>query len=186
MTEQHDYSDFKTEAPGDNLMARIEGLAQDQLDAEQRVSNLEAQVKDAKATARRIMEKDLPTLLDEAGLEKFTTKNGFEIAVKEEIRGSIPKGKEAPAFKWLEDNDNGALIKRTVTILFGKDEEAWAKKFARDCAQRKVPLNLTIARKVHPQTLVGFVRECLKDGIAIPLDTFGVYRQRVSKVKVKT
>ncbi len=184
----HDYSEFQSSSPGDNLMARLEGLAQEQLDAEARLSSLEAQVDEAKAVVRRIKENDLPNLLDEAQLgdSKIVTPNGIEIAMKEEIRGSIPKGKEKPAHDWLEENDNGGLIKRTVTITFSKDEESWAAKFARDCANRKKPLNLEIKRAVHISTLRSFVKECMANGIPIPLQTFGVFRQRFTKVKVKT
>ncbi len=183
----HDYSEFQSSSPGDNLMARLEGLAQEQLDAEARLSNLEAQVDEAKAVVRRIKERELPNLLDEAqlGTSKIVTPNGIEIAMKEEIRGNIPKGKEKPAHEWLEENDNGGLIKRTVTIVFSKDEEAWAAKFKRDCAQRKKPLNLEIKRGVHAGTLRSFVKECLKNGVAIPMETFGVFRQRFTSVKVK-
>ena len=180
MTE-HDYSDFQSSSPGDNLMAQLEGLAREQLDATARLESLEAQVDEAKVVLRRISERDLPNLLDEAQLgdSEIVTPNGLKIKMKEEIRGSIPKGKEGPAHQWLEENDNGGLIKRTVTIIFSKDEEAWA-------AKRKKPLNLAIKRAVHAGTLRSFVKECLATGIPIPMETFGVFRQRFTSVKVKT
>lgn len=183
---EHDYSDFEVTDPGANLMARIEGLAQDQLDAETRVESLEQQLTEAGAVVTRIKEHDFPNLLDEAqlGASKIVTPNGIEVSMKEEIRGNIPKGKEKPAHDWLEEHDNAELIKRTVTIVFGKDEEAWAAKFKRDCAQRKKPLNLAIKRGVHAGTLRSFVKESLAKGVPIPMKTFGVFRQRFTKVKV--
>lgn len=170
---------------GDNAMAQLNGLARDQANAEALVASLEERVKDAKLVARNISEKTLPAIMDELGLETFKTTDGFEISVKEEIRGNIPKNNPEPAFKWLEDNGEEKLIKREFTIQFGKGEEAWAKKFMRDLRQRKKPLNCKVKRTVHVQTLKAFVREQLEEGVPIPLETFGVFRQRLTKVKVK-
>ncbi len=183
----HDYSEWESQEPGGNLMARIEGLAQEQLDAEARVEVLELQLAEAKAASVLVSEKKLPELLEEAqlGKSKIVTPKGFVIKLAEAIRGSIPKGNEEKAHKWLEDNDNGGLIKRTVTIDFNKDQESWAAKFMRDCAQRKKPLNLKIKRAVHASTLRAFIKSALKEGTPIPLDVFGAYRQQFTSVKVK-
>lgn len=170
---------------GDNVMAQLNGLASDQANAEALVTSLEERLKDAKLAARNISEKTLPAIMDELGLEKFKTTDGFEIQVKEEIRGSIPASNPEPAFKWLEDNGSEKLIKREFTIQFGKGEETWAKKFMRDLKQRKKPLNCKVKKTVHVQTLRAFIREQLEEGVAIPMETFGVFRQRLTKVKVK-
>lgn len=183
----HDYSEWESQEPGGNLMARIEGLAQEQLDAEARVEAIELQLAEAKAAAVLVSEKKLPELLEEAqlGKSKIVTPGGLVITLSNVIRGSIPKGNEEEAHKWLEDNGNGGLIKRTVTIDFNKDEEAWAAKFMRDCAQRKKTLNLKLVRGVHTLTLRAFIKAALNEGTAIPLDVFGAFRQRLTKVKVK-
>ncbi len=186
---EHDYSEFEgDEDVGANLMSRIEGLAQDQLDADTRVAHLEEQLREAKATLRDIAENRLPTLLDEAelGQSTITTPAGIIIKVGEIIRGSIPKPNEVEAFQWLEDNNNGALIKRNFSIDFGKGDDKWADKFQRDCAQRKRPLNIKRKKTVHPQSLQAFVRQRLTDGKPFPMDLFGVFRQRAAKVTMKT
>jgi hypothetical protein len=36
---------------------------------------------------------------------------------------------------------------------------------------------------VHWQTLVAWVREQLGEGVDLPRDTFGIFRQRVAKIK---
>ena len=183
----YDYGEFEGEAIGGNLMTRIEGLAQDHLDAEARVASLEEQLTEAKAIRRDIAEKQLPDLLDEAGLGDSTinTPAGHIVKMSETIRGSIPKGNEQPAFEWLEDHDNGALIKRTFTIEFGKGDDKWADKFERDCRQRKKSLNIKRKMAVNPMSLQSFVRQQLDAGVAIPMDVFGVFRQRFAKVKLK-
>ena len=185
----YDYGKWETDIePGGNLMSRIEGLAQEQLDAQARVEALEAQLAEAKVALNVVKEYKLPNLLEEAelGKSKVVTPGGIVINLKEVIRGSIPKGKEEPAHEWLEENGNGNLIKRVVTIDFNKDQEAWARKFMADCKKRKKPLNLKLVRSVHASTLRSFIKGALADGVAIPMDVFGVYRQRFTDVKVKS
>jgi len=183
----YDYGAYQTsEMPvGDNLMARLSGLAADQLQAEARVAKLEEELKQAKEHHRHISENQMPELMEQTGMETFTTKEGIEISIKSVIRGSIPKDTQEQAFKWLEENNQGKLIKRNFIIDFGKGDEAWAAKFERDLGLRKKPLNVKRKTAVAPQTLQAFVRTALEEGVPIPMNVFGVYRQNFSKVKVK-
>lgn len=185
----YDYSEFKSDEPvGENLMARIQGLAQEQIAAETRIASLDEQLAEAKAALRNVKEVQLPELLDEAELGDsiITTPAGYKVQLGVAIRGSIPKVMESKAFLWLEEHENGKLIKRTFAIEFGKGDETWANKFERDCAQRKRPLNIKRKKGVHPQTLQSFVRQQLDEGVDFPMDLFGVFRQRFAKVTVKS
>lgn len=179
-----DYQDDPQEKLGDNSLARLQGLAQEQVDCEARVAALEQQLEEAKTALNDVKLKRLPDLMDELEMTEFKTAGGVVISMAEEIRASIPKGREPEAHKWLEDNDNGGLIKRQVTIDFAKSEEAWAKKFMADCAKRKKPLNLAMKKTVHASTLKAFVKGQLEEGVDIPQDVFGVFRQRFAKVKL--
>ena len=69
-----------------------------------------------------------------------------------------------------------------MVIEFGKEDEPWARKFLRDCAQRVRPLNMKHKKDVHPSTLQAWVRKRLDDGDEIPMEKFGVYRQRMTQV----
>ena len=179
-------ADYVDENPdvSEDAMARLSKLAQDQLDAIALVESLEQQLKDAKASLRAISEHRLPDLMDELELEEFKTKNGTEIKVGEAIRGSIPEDNKEKAFAYLEETNNGKIIKNQFVIEFGKGDEAWAKKFQRDLNRRKKKLNTKVKKSVHPQTLYGFVREQLEAGVDFPMDLFGVFRQRFAKVKI--
>ncbi len=184
---EYDYSADKDDLPlGDNLMARLSGLAAEQMQAEARVAQLDEDILVANEELRHIKENLLPTLMEEAEVEEFTTRDGVRIEMKEALRGSISKAKQAEAFAWLEEHNHGRIIKRQLTIDFGKEEEDWAKKFERDCAQRKKPLNMKRRKMVAPPTLLAFLKGQLEQGVPIPLDMFGVFRQRFAKVTIKT
>lgn len=184
MATVHDYSDFK-DGPGDNLLARLSGLALDQKEAEAEVARLEEALKAAQARLRDIAEHQLPALMDEAEMKVCQTRDGITIKIVEKIRGSIPAATAPKAFAWLEEHGHGNLIKREVKVEFGKGEEAWAKKFMADLAKRKRPLKVDLKRGVHPSTLASFVTEQLQEGVDIPLETFGVFRQRSAKIEFK-
>lgn len=184
----HDYSEFQDDTPaiGDNAMARLGGVAVDQKRAEATVARLERELKEAKESERHISENVLPQLMEDMGLTKFTTSDGLEIKIDERVRGSIPKANQVEAFAWLDDHGHANIIKRQFVIDFGKDEERWAAKFQRDLNQRKRPLATKVTRTVHAQTLQAFIKGQLGEGVPIPMDVFGVYRQRFSKVTVPT
>lgn len=187
MTERpadFDYSGYKDDEVGGNLLAQLSGLAAEQKEAEAAVVRAEEELKKAKARLRDVSEHKLPELMDEIGMEEFTTKDGIKIKVGEVIRASIPATTQAQAHAWLEENGRGAIIKRNFTIEFGKGEDAWAKKFQADLAKRKKPLRSTVKQAVHPQTLQAALRELLEDGADVPLDLFGAHRQRFTRIKL--
>lgn len=180
-----DYSEFKDDVKiGDNVLAQLTGLVQDLAHSEARAAKLEEELKQAQEKSRHLKENLLPELLEQVGMTSFETPD-FVVGLKDEIFGSIPKAQEDTAFKWLEEHGHENLIKRQFVIDFGKDEEAWAKKFQADLAKRKKKVNSKTKRTVHPQTLRAFIREQMETGTAIPLDVFGVHRRKVASIKVK-
>lgn len=182
VSETYDYSQFQ-EPVSSNILAVISGLAREQAAAELEVAKAEDALKAANEALRAIREVRLPSLLQEAKVTECTTTDGVKVKLKETIRGSITKAKQEGAFKWLLENGHGALIKRVFEIKFNKDEEAWADKFQRDLAQRKKPVRAEIKRSVHPQTLAAFVAEELGKGKDIPMETLGVFQQKISDIE---
>lgn len=167
---------------GDNLMSQLIGLADKQESLESDIENLEAQLEAKKTQLRDLSGKEIPMLL--SGLTgALLLPDGRTIEISEKIRASIAGAKAGPACEWLDENDHGELVKREFTITFNKDDEAWAKKFQRDLAARKKPLNVKVKRNVHPRTLESWVAEQLKAGVNVPKDIFGIYHQKTSKVK---
>lgn len=187
MAEIYDYEEHK-EAPkiGDNSMARLYGLAQEQKAAEAKVTKIQQELAEAQAELDRIAGRELPDLMQDLRMTEFTLDNGTKISIKESIHTSIPKAKEDEAYEWLENNKHSGVVKRKFEIMFNRDEEAWAKKFQADLAKRKKPVNAKITRKVEPATLKALVTRELEAGKQIPLDLFGVHRRKLSTVEVKS
>jgi hypothetical protein len=179
-----DYSSFKQEPAeiGGNLMSALCFLADQQQQAEGEVERLQALLDEAKKNVQRISEHEIPKLLD--GLDgKINLPDGRVITVTEKIRSGTTGDKKIVAIKWLDDNGHGAIVKRQFIIEFSRDQEEWAKEFEQMLSKSKTPLNVKKERSLHHATLEAFVRQALQDGEDIPLDTFGVYRQRFAKIK---
>jgi hypothetical protein len=179
-----DYGEYK-EKPVAEIMRQIQEMAIEQRRLERLVEEKEAEFKEAKRALADVAENKLPQLLDEIGSQDFTTNDGVRIQVKEDIRASIPEECRDEAIKWLEGHNFGDLVKREFKIVFGRDEEDWAKEFQESLSQSERSLNYELKRGVHSSTLSAFVREQLKEGTDIPLSIFGVFRQRKTTIKVK-
>ena len=181
-----DYGDFADMQAAVSDLERLQNLIQMQVEAEAYVEACTERLDEATRSLNNLKFFTVPDLMDKLSIKNHTTTKGVELKMSEVIRGSIPEVNAEKAFAWLEENDYGKLIKRTFNIEFGKGDEAWANKFERDCAARKRPLNLKRKKGVHAQTLQAFVRAELEKGTDIPMELFGVYRQRFAKVKIPT
>lgn len=174
-----DYLDYvKPESTGGEL-SQLSLLAEAQAAAAAKVADLEAQLESARAELRDYAEHKVPELMDQIGIGEFKTTSGLKIKIQETIRASITKAAAVRAFAWLRENGHAAMIKRTISVALGKGEEEKAAKLH---ALLDGEFELDDAEAVHPSTLSAFVREKLREGEEVPIDLFGVHRQRVSKL----
>lgn len=178
----HDYSEFKDEMTGDNALAALRAMAEEQHEAELAVGIAEAQLVEAKDRLRVISEQKLPELMEELGVPYFETSDGLKIEIKESTHVSMGKTPEEKneALDWLEKNGHGHLIKRTVEVPFGKGMEKDASELVQEL--NRVGRRASYARKVEPMTLKAFVVERLKAGEEVPLELFHVHQPKSSKV----
>lgn len=179
-----DYSEFQKEPTPTDLLARISELANVQVKAEKAVEAAEKALEERKAELRQIAEVQLPQLMEEAKMAEFTTSDGLKVSVKENIRASIPAAKQAEAFAWLQAHDHADLIKREIKIDFDRTQEEQCAGVMRALNEQFQGLRMDLKRSVNPMTLSSFVRERLEAGEVLPLEAFGVFRQKASKIKV--
>lgn len=178
------YQDESQTAGSSDKLELLSKLAEEQRDLEVKIAQEEERLGRLRDTLKEISERKLPELMDELKLEEFKTSSGLKIKISEKVRASIPAARMDEAIEWLDSHGHDKLVKRQFVILFNKDEEAWANKFQADLNKRKKPVNCTQKKDIHNRTLVSFVSGELKEGHELPLDLFGVFRQRVSSVDV--
>lgn len=178
-SDNADYLKYTAPVLSGSELAQLSELAELQAKSEAEIADLEARLTKAREVHRDLAERQVPELMDKVGMSEFKTTSGLKIEVNETIRASISKAAAGGAFAWLKAHGHSALIKRLISVSFGKGEDEKADEL-------KAQLNayeVDDVSNVHPATLSAFVREKLQKGEDIPLDLLGVHRQRVAKIK---
>jgi len=179
-----EYAAFR-EKPSSNLTTVLRQLADEYLAAETEIIQIEAKLEFAKSVMKDIAEVRIPQATD--GMDgKFNLGDGRELQVKEEIRSSIAGDKRIPAINWLDEHDYGHIVKREVIIEFGKGETERTEAFLKALKSIEKELGTLVVKTnftVHHATLNSWVKEQLSEGVNLPVDIFGIFRQRTAKVK---
>ena len=113
-------------------LSLVSKLANVQLTLEQRVTQLEDELKQAKRNLREIAEEQLPSAMAEHSISELVLEDGSRVSVGKFYSASISKDKSDEAFGWLVANDFGDLIKNQVATTFVRGQEEQAKQFADD------------------------------------------------------
>lgn len=164
-------------------LSSVAGLVRRQLALESDIESLEELLKQRKEELRQVAEDLLPSALEEYGLKELRMDDGSTVSVQTFYGASIPKDRTEEAFNWLRTNDFGDLIKNTVSVSFGRNEDNVAKSVASEL--RSQGYATSQKEWVEPMTLKAFVKEQIELGRAVPSDLFGVFTGRKTKIKGK-
>lgn len=189
MTDQvPDYSG-EEEKPSEDSLLRLRRMALKMIELQQ---ELEAVLQKGEALQR---ERDrysldlIPGLMKDLGLLEIRLTTNFRVVIAEELRVGAPSQdpeKKAAWKQYLTDSGNDGLIKREVVVTYGRDSTAWAEQLIAKMKEMEVEKHGEVRQveTIHPQTLKAFVtREKALHPEVIEL--FGVFEQRVAKVKSK-
>lgn len=165
-------------------LQEISALAFRMKTAQEKITDLEEQLKEANEDLTRLQEIDLPEAMNTAGMKSFQLLDGSSVALKTDLYASFPKKPEqhAAAVQWLVDNCLDDVLKNDVVVSFGRGQNSAAAALLNDLRGRG--LNYEQKETVHPQTLKALLKEQMALGkIDVPLDTFNAYV--VTKAVVK-
>jgi hypothetical protein len=180
-----DYSQYETDAADavhdGNILSRITVTVRQLMEARDDVTRAEDVLKAAQQRVRTLEEYTLPELMREAGQEKLRTTDGVEVELTETLRASIPVANLARALQWLLENGQGAIIKRALSLEFGKGEEEKAEKAL--VLILEGGFTPKDKQSVHPQTLGAAIREMIAEGVDVPMELLGAHVQAGVKVK---
>ena len=164
-------------------LSNVSSLCKKQLQLEDRVKELKAELKETEGTLREISQDLLPSAMQEQNLKTLQTEDGHEITVTDFVSAHISEANRKDAHDWLTSNGFGSLIKNTVTASFGRNEDNKAKDLLADLQGQ----GMAVTNKVwvEPQTLKSFVKEQTGKGENIPHDLFGVFLGLQTKIRRK-
>jgi len=147
------------------------------------IEDLETTIKERKESLKNLLEVRIPEACQEIGLLSFSMDDGSEVEIKQFYSASITAENESKAHAWLRENGYDDIIKNVVSVQFGRNEDARAGAIL-DLLRREGLLPEQVA-KVHPQTLKGWVREMIEQGVYFPMDVFGAYTGFKANIKSK-
>ena len=154
-------------------LTSVAALARTIRDKEEKISDLEQQLKDEKKALLKLTDEEMPSMLAEIGMSSFALDDGSTVEVRQTYGASILVDKRPEAFDWLRDNGYDDIIKNSVACQFGRGEDDQASAFAAFAQQQgHVPMQKT---EVHPQTLRAFVKERCEAGEEFPMELFGAW-----------
>ena len=119
---------------------------------EDEIKNAEESVSKLKEKANALSEFEIPKMMEEMHITKLKLKDGEAVEIKKIYSGSIPPENKEAAFTWLRDHDLGDIIKRDVTVTFGR-----AKTTRRANTQ-----TLHKVRDMNPSRKLAFIPRHLK------------------------
>jgi hypothetical protein len=120
-------------------------------------------------------------MLQELGMKKFVMADGSTIDVKPYYSASIKEENRAVAYQWLRDNGYDDIIKNTVSVRFGRNEDKLCETLINTLRQQNYPVEQT--EKIEPQTLKAWAREMVERGQEIPTETFSLYVGHKATIK---
>ena len=175
--------------PSDSALAQVSDLAQCQIDLEDEVVRIEAELKETKAQLRKIAEVDIPEAFAELGIAELALATGESVTVATKLKAGIPTGskpesvaKREAAFNWLRAHEAEALIKAEIKTAFGKGEKE--KELQEKAIMTLAELGIAVDLKeaVPWNTLTSFVKERIEKGEPVDWELLGVVELSTTKI----
>ncbi len=168
-------------AASDSLSLLNSKLAE-AIDLKEAVDQMEEDLGAAKKQLNNLNTQVIPDMMAELGMEEVTQR-GWKVKVGEFVSGSLPKEDDlrARAIRWLEEHDGGELLKTQLSVIFTRSQHNEAMSLAGQIQEQGFAPK--VDSTVHPQTLMAFARERLKNGEALDTEVLGLYTGRVAKFK---
>jgi hypothetical protein len=138
----------------ETLADRLEQAVEHATRRQREIEFNEKLIKDQKKELAELTDITIPAIMAEMGMSSGTTPSGISVELAQIVYANISEARSAEAYSWLEANGHGGMIK-TVTKT-----------------------------SVHPSTLRAWAREMLENGEDVPLELFGIYQAKTTKIKL--
>jgi hypothetical protein len=181
MTAEHDYTKFASAAPSGEALADLSKAAIDLYQAELEVSRLEGELKAAQKKVEDISTHVIPDLMDLAGLEELSLKNGTKLKVEPILTIGSGAGKNPAVLAWIEETGHSGLIKRSVAVSLGKDADEKELKLLEELKAEGFT-DVSALREVNAQTLKAHVKKLLEAGKDVDMDLLGAREFKRAKI----
>lgn len=162
-------------------LSSVGALAKRAKQLEKEIDEIESVLKERKDQQRKLLEESIPAMLQELGMKKFTMADGSTIEIKPFYGASIKEENRAVAYEWLRKNGYDDIIKNTVSVRFGRNEDKLCESLINQLREQNYPVEQT--EKIEPQTLKAWAKEMVERGVEFPTETFGLFTGHKATIK---
>jgi hypothetical protein len=162
-------------------LSSIGALAKRAKELEKEIKDLDVVIDERKGQYRKLLEETIPGMLAELGMKSFKMADGSTVDVKPFYSASIKEENRAQAFEWLRQHGYDDIIKNTVSVRFGRNEDRLCEDLLAQLRSQGFPVEQ--AQKVESQTLKAWVREMVEQGVEFPTELFGAYIGQKASIK---
>ncbi len=165
----------------DEQMGTLGAAVNELLTKQALILEVELRLKELKAEERGISQGTIPQIMGALGFETITTLDGKKVSVKDSVQISIPAADKPSAYKWMDANGHGDLIKIALTAKFARGEKEMAEQALVHI--KAFTNNTTLVESVHSGTLKAWARVELEQGHSLPADLFKIHVVKLTTVK---
>ena len=158
----------------------LSSLVRLSIDVEKQIKDTENYLKDLKQKKRTIDEEDIPSLMEELGVESLQV-DGNKVSIDKFVSARIPEARKDEAYAFLRSIGEADIIKNEVVVGFNMGQDNVAGAVVDDLT--KQGLNPVQKTHIHPMTLKTWAKNRIDNGQEIDLDLFGVYQGNRAKIK---
>lgn len=167
------FEDSTSEVQGQDLK-RISTLINEASDIEAEIEAMGEQMSALGARMEAIKGKELPDLLQQAGVKDFTdSATGTKVKLEAWLSAKWPKTPEGikKALVWVKKVGSLDLVKNNIEASYTKGS-AKAAREAVETLKKSGAATVTMEESIHSSTLVAFLKERIKQGLSVELDLF--------------
>lgn len=168
------------EASNDQLH-QLSTMVQRAIHQQRVVDDLEERFKQAKKDLARLLDNDIPTMMDAIGLSEVKTPDGTPVSIKDTLYASVPKKNKRAAAEWLMTHGHGSLVGETVSLAFQKGDGDQVQKAILVLEEANFN-NYSIIEDMNTGSIKAMIKELTAQGQNVPLDLFGAHWKRSAEV----
>ena len=160
--------------------SKLSTLIRQSIDLDQQVKDAEQHLKDLQYRKRTVDEEDIPSLMEELGVQSLTV-DGNKVSIDKFVSARIPEERKEEAFNFIRSLGEGDIIKNEVVVSFGMGQDNVAGAVLDDLS--KQGLNPAQKTHIHPMTLRTWCKNRIEANQEIDFDVFGLYVGNRAKIK---
>lgn len=167
---------------GDNAKKTIASVAMRLRDRHRQLADIMKMAELVKKEIQDLETHELPQVMSEIGMKKYTLSDGTEVEVKDVVSAGTVKPTHTEVLNWLREHGHSGLIKSHVSVEFDRGHEQEANLLVSELEEQGQ--TVTIENGVHAMTFSAWAREQLAQGTDLPLELLGIWVGKRAKMKL--